>query len=119
MRRWQYALLGLCLAACGDGKIAAGSLDGARIYKDACARCHGEGGVPLAGVVARTGVKPLNSASVAGLSDVQIGEQIRKGSKNRMMPAFQGSLSDKQIEALTAYVRTFNPAPAPAVKATP
>lgn len=64
-------------------------------------------------MTARTGVKPLNSESVAALSDPQIAEQIRNGSKNKMMPAFQGALSDTQIDALTAHVRTLNPAKSP------
>lgn len=113
MRGLLYALMVLLVAACGNSKIADGSVDGARIYNDACARCHGASGVPTPGMAARTGVKPLNTARVAELGDEEIAEQIRRGSKNKMMPAFQGALSDTQIAALVEYVRTLGPTAAP------
>ncbi len=108
MHLFLAGLLGLFAAsgvACGDNRIAGGSLDGARIYKEACARCHGEVGVPLPGLRNRVGVKSLVSEHVVSMSDADIVAQIRMGSKNRMMPSFQGVLGDDQMKALVAHIR--------------
>ncbi len=94
---------------CSKNKMA-GSVDGAKGYADACARCHGADGVPTPGMRSRTGVKPLNSDRVKGMSDDEILKQIRNGSKNRMMPAFQGAMSDAQLEAIVAHIRTLQAA---------
>ena len=98
-----FLLLGA--GACSDDKLAGGSTDGPKIFQDACARCHGAKGIPTAGMKARAGVKPLNSERAVGMSDEQLLEQIRNGSKNRMMPSFQGALSDAQLKALVAHIR--------------
>jgi mono/diheme cytochrome c family protein len=108
----------LFLVACDD-KVAGGSTDGAAIFKEVCARCHGATGEPNPNMVARLGVKPLTSAHVREeLSDEQIRAQILKGSANRQMPAFQGALSDAQVTAVVQYVRLLGslqdkPEPAP------
>ena len=121
----KFLLLALALSpACGDSRIAGGSVDGAEIFQTACARCHGAAGVPDRGMAARTGVKPLTSERVrTKLSDDQLRDQILNGSKNRMMPAFQGAMSEEQVVALVAHVRTLGantsgsqPSPAPAEK---
>ncbi len=91
---------------CSDDKMAGGSIDGPKIFADACARCHGADGVPSPGTQARTGVKPLNSERVKAMSDDDILGQIRNGSKNRLMPAFQGAMSDEQLKSLVAHIRT-------------
>ncbi len=106
MHLFLVGLLGLFAAsACGDNQIAGGSLDGARVYKEACARCHGEVGVPLPGLRNRAGVKSLVSENVRSMSDAAIVTQIRMGSKNRTMPSFQGTLSDGQMKSLVAHIR--------------
>ena len=92
-------------SGCDSGKVAGGSVDGTKIYQDACARCHGPEGVPTPGMQARAGVKPLTSERVKAMSDEDIFAQIRNGSKNRMMPAFQGALSDPQMKALVGHIR--------------
>lgn len=92
--------------SCSSGKVAGGSTDGAEIYKDACARCHGGDGVPTKGMAARTGVKPLTSDKVRKeLSDDDLRKQILNGSKSKTMPAFQGAMTDEQVTAVVEYVR--------------
>lgn len=105
-------LLALGAGACTEDKLAGGSTDGPKIFEDACARCHGAEGVPTAGMQSRAGVKPLNSDRVKGMSDDQLLEQIRNGSKNRMMPSFQGALSDAQMKALVGHIRELQKASA-------
>ena len=93
-------------AGCHD-RIAGGRADGAAIFAEVCARCHGPAGVPPPSEVARLGVKPLTSQRVQGeLSDADIRGQILEGSANKQMPSFAGALSDAQVEAIVAHVRT-------------
>lgn len=94
------------LAGCRD-QIAGGRADGAAIFSEVCARCHGPEGVPDAGSVARLGVKPLTSDNVQRrLSDEDIRRQILEGSENKQMPSFAGALSDAQVAAVIGHVRS-------------
>ncbi len=111
MTRWAVlvALLLVALlvpAACQDS-IAGGRADGPAIFSEVCARCHGPVGEPDAANVARLGVKPLTSDNVQRhLTDDDIRRQILRGSENKQMPSFDGALSDDQIAAVIAHVRT-------------
>ncbi len=90
-----------------DRTIAGGRADGAAIFSEVCARCHGPVGVPDTGQVARLGVKNLTLPELhERLSDADIANQIRNGSKNQNMPAFAGALTEEQIAAVIAHVRT-------------
>lgn len=79
---------------------AAGDIrNGARIYQNHCAMCHGAGGravMPDAPSFAR-GERLLQPDGVLLTS-------IRGG--KRAMPAFAGLLSDRQILDVVAYLRT-------------
>jgi len=103
-----FALLaGAAGSACRQGDVAGGRADGAAIFGEICARCHGPDGVPDAASAARIGVKPLVSDRVQRqMSDAQIRRQILQGSSNKQMPSFEGALSDPQIDAVIAHVRT-------------
>lgn len=99
------AALLCCLAGCRD-LVAGGRADGAAIFSEVCARCHGPQGEPDAANVARLGVKPLTSENVQHqLSDEDIRRQILRGSENKQMPSFAGALSDAQVDAVIAHVR--------------
>ena len=96
----------VCASACSR-KIAEGKADGAAIYSESCARCHGPNGVPDAATVARTGVRPLTSNRVqVELTDADIRTQVLNGSANGLMPAFVGALTDEQVDAVIGYVRS-------------
>lgn len=105
-RSLLVALSVLFGAACRD-EIAGGRADGAAIFSEACARCHGPAGVPDAASVARLGVKPLTTDNVQHrLSDDDIRRQILQGSENKQMPSFAGALSDAQVAAVIRHIRT-------------
>jgi cytochrome c6 len=96
----------LCAGGCGS-RVADGTADGAAVYAEACARCHGPSGVPDQGQVIRLGVKNLTRVELQErLSDDDIAQQIVNGSQNQQMPAFAGVLSDAQVRAVVRYVRT-------------
>lgn len=106
-------ILALLAAGACDRKVAGGEVDGAKIFAEVCSRCHGPEGEPDASMVARYGVKNLRSAHVQReLSDADIRRQILEGSKNKQMPSFQGAITEEQIAAVIAHVRSFSESPA-------
>lgn len=115
MGRW-FPLLALLIALAGcRERIAGGRADGAAIFAEVCARCHGPEGNPDPANVARLGVKPLTSEHVQRqLTDDDIRRQILRGSENKQMPSFAGALSDAQVEAVIQHVRTLGRPPAAA-----
>ncbi len=107
--RARSLLVFAALALACDGKIAGGNADGARVFDEACARCHGPRGIPDPGMVAQIGVKDLTSPRVQkSFSDADIRRQIVEGSDNQKMPSFAGALTDEQLDAVIAHVRTLD-----------
>jgi mono/diheme cytochrome c family protein len=91
------------VAACEKKQPAA--YDGPSLFAANCARCHGANGKPDAMLVARMGVKDLTAPDVrAKMTPELVEHQIRKGSKNGLMPAFEGGLIDEYIKAIAEYV---------------
>jgi mono/diheme cytochrome c family protein len=97
-------LLPAGIGAC-DRKVAGGRADGAAVFAEACARCHGDTGQPPPELVRTVGVKDLTAAEFkARATRAFVETQIRQGSANKVMPAFADVLTAAQIEALAAYV---------------
>jgi mono/diheme cytochrome c family protein len=110
---YVLALGVLALGAC-NSQVADGQADGAKVFEGACARCHGPNGRPDPGMVAKLGVKDLTQPALqARLSDADIRQQILKGSKNKQMPSFDGALTEPQIDAVIAHVRSLKSGTAP------
>ena len=93
--------------ACNRDPVG-GSADGAGVYATLCATCHGPDGRPPAAMVARLGVRDLTApelrARIAASGPGLVEQQVRHGSQNKLMPAFEGAISDAQIRAVAAYV---------------
>lgn len=101
------ALAVVTMAGACDRKVAGGSADGAEVFAQACASCHGPEGIPPAAMEARLGVKDLSAAELhQRLSDADLRRQIIEGSADNKMPAFGSVLSEAQLEALVAHVRS-------------
>lgn len=75
--------------------------DGAAIYKAKCAMCHGPDGSKENPAM---GIKALSGAEAQGQSDAQLIETTSKGKGK--MPAYAGKLSDEEIKAVVAFIRT-------------
>lgn len=108
-RSWSkiavFVVLGVSLA-CNRG-VAGGSADGAEVFEEACSRCHGPNGRPEPGMVASLGVKNLTEPELQHkLSDEEMRKQILEGSENNKMPPFKGALTDAQVTAVIAHVRS-------------
>jgi len=114
------AVLALVLAACGGGgstttaapsgatvTTASGSGGtsgdvalGKQVYEQNCVSCHS---ADLSGGIG----KPLNAGSpAAGDSDKELLEVITNGVSGTSMPAWGNSLSEDEIKAVLAYIRS-------------
>lgn len=93
------------LVACNQTKVAGGTTDGPKVFSSVCATCHGPGGKPTQAMVARLNVRDLTAPEFrARVTPALVENQVRTGSKNKLMPAFDGALDDAQIKAVAAYV---------------
>jgi mono/diheme cytochrome c family protein len=98
-------LLVAATATACHGRASAGAVDGAKVFAGTCAVCHGASGKPDEQMVARLGVRDLTAPEFrARVTPELVEKQVRGGSKNKLMPAFAGALSEEQIKAVAAYV---------------
>jgi len=80
--------------------------DGAALFAAHCAACHGDTGGGGVGV-------PLSLPSfLDSVDDHFLRQTIRHGRPGRVMPAFV-SLSDAQVDAIVAFIRSWSGKPAP------
>ena len=86
--------------------------NGAELFSQHCAVCHGQYGSGGVGT-------PLALESfLTGVSDEYLAKTIRNGRPGRVMPAFR-TLSDAQVGAIVGHVRSWSESPAPAEDQTP
>jgi cytochrome c6 len=75
-----------------------------------CAQCHGKSGAADTKMGKQLNAKDLTDPKVqAGFSDAKATKSIKEGVKENgktTMKAFAGKLTDDEIKALVAYVRT-------------
>ena len=76
---------------------------GAGVFKAKCVTCHGQDGSGTA-VGKSLQVADLRSPEVQGKSDAELSQAISDGKGN--MPGFKGNITDDEIHAVLAYVRT-------------
>jgi len=92
-------------AAAGCSDPTGGSDDGATVYDSVCAACHGRAGKPSEQMVQQLNVRDLTAPDLRAKATPELVEhQVRTGSTNKLMPSFQGALSEAQIKAVSAYV---------------
>lgn len=104
-------LLSFIILLCASAASLAGP-DGATLFAQNCAACHGDKGTGGIGV-------PLALPSFqASISDDYVRKTIRMGRPGRIMPAFQ-KLSDAEVDAVVGYVRSWNKAAALQFDPTP
>jgi mono/diheme cytochrome c family protein len=83
-------------------KVSRTEYEGWRQYSVNCARCHGQDVLPNP-----VAANLLVSVAPGGPIDTpeKFGQVVSQGRPHRGMPAFQGTLSPEQIQAMYAYVR--------------
>ena len=84
--------------------------DGASIFKSNCTLCHGPDGKGIAAFKTPDFTDPKLLAS---LSEQQMIEIITNGKKGTAMPAWRDKLSERDIQAVHAYVRSLSSAKGP------
>ena len=77
---------------------------GAAVYKSKCVTCHGADGSGTA-VGKSLKVADLRSVEVQSRPDAELTQIISDGKDN--MPGFKGTITDDEITAVLAHVRTF------------
>lgn len=101
------ALLIVPIIFCTSVALAA---DAAANWGQHCASCHGKDGSGSTTMGKKLGVKDYRDAKVqAAFSDGELESAIKSGVKEggkEKMKAFKDKLSDDEIKALVAYVRT-------------
>jgi mono/diheme cytochrome c family protein len=84
-------------------RSVAWAADGAAVYKDQCAKCHGAEGKSDTPVAEKMKIAPLaGSAKIAAMSDSDIVAQI-KGVKKH--PPKTTGMSDADLNAVAAHVK--------------
>jgi cytochrome c553 len=104
-------LLTLSIAATALALASASAEDAKAVYEKDCAKCHGSDGKGATKMGQKLGAKDYTDAKVqAELKDDAAFKAIKEGFKDKegksLMKPSEG-LSDDQIKALVAYMRTF------------
>ena len=102
-------ILGLVIV--GIAAVSASAADAKAIYEKDCAKCHGPDGKGDTKMGKRAGAKDYTDAKVQeAMKDDQMAKAIKEGIKDgdtvKMKPCAD-ILSDDEVKALVAYVRTF------------
>ena len=84
--------------------VSAIAADGAATYKSKCAMCHGPDGAGNTTMGKSLKLRPLGSADVQKQTDKDLAAIITNGKGK--MPAYKGKLSDAEIAAQVAFIRT-------------
>ena len=81
---------------------ALAEVDGKALYESKCAMCHGKDGVakPMA-----KGSSNFNDPAYQQANDAAAIAKVTSEGKNKM-PAYKGKLSDAEIQAIAAHVKT-------------
>lgn len=104
-------LITVAIAALGLTALSASAADGKALYEEHCAKCHGADGKGNTKMGQKLGAKDYTDAKVqAELKDDAAVKAIKEGVKDKdgkvvMKPA--EGLSDEEIKALVAHMRSF------------
>ena len=111
IRRYVTPMLAVLLGATWvlSGAEAAPDLaNGKKVYADKCLRCHGingKGDGPKADTLEKKPADYTDKAKMSQFTDAQLKQVVLEG--KQPMPAYKGKMSDKELEDVLAYVRTF------------
>ena len=99
MKRTTSVILAMMLASSG----AAFAADASALWAQNCAACHGKDGSGNTAMGKKLGVKDYTTSQ--SFSDAEAANVIKTGKGK--MKGFGGKLSDADVKALVAYVRSF------------
>jgi mono/diheme cytochrome c family protein len=101
--------IGLGLSLTSASPAGAADLNnGKKAYADKCARCHGntgKGDGPKAETLEKKPADYTDKKKMSEFTDAQLKKITLDG--KQPMPAYQGKMSDKDLDDVIAYIRTF------------
>ena len=104
-------ILAIAIAALVAGALSVKAADVKENYAEHCKKCHGEDGKGQTKMGLKSGCKDYTDAKVqADLKDDKAFKSIKEGMKDgdkELMKPFADKLSDDEIKALVAHMRTF------------
>jgi len=98
-------LMGAALFVAGTRFQAAPPPDGAALFKQKCAMCHGADGKGYAAIKTPDLTDPKWQKNA---KDKDIAEVIKNGKKGTAMPAFSDKLKEEEIQAIVGYIRSLD-----------
>ncbi len=104
MRYMIRSLLVVMLGACLCAPVGLAQSSGAAIFKANCQVCHGPSGIPNPTMARLLGVPAVTSSQMKKLTLQEMVSTVTNGKGK--MPAWKGKLTDAQINAVVAYLRT-------------
>ena len=87
---------------------AADITSGKKVYVEKCAGCHGASGKgdgPKSAALSKKALDYTDKKKMAQVTDAELKQALLDG--NPPMPAYKGRLSDKDVDEVIAYIRTF------------
>lgn len=102
MNRKLFIIITLAILIILPTTLAAA--DGAAIYKAKCAMCHGADGSGMTPMGKSMKLRDLRSPEVQKQTDAELTKWTAEGKGK--MPAYKGKLTDAEISALVAHMRT-------------
>jgi mono/diheme cytochrome c family protein len=102
--KFTFANAAVLILAASIFSPAFSQTPGADTYKQSCATCHGADGQSKTPVGQAMKAANLKDPAIAHLSDEELLAIIKNGKNS--MPAFGSRLSDAQINAVIAHLRT-------------
>ena len=104
MKHMIRTLLVLAAGACLIGVMGFAQSSGAAIFKANCQGCHGVNGIPNPTMARLLGVPSVKDPAMRKLTPVEMITTVKNGKGK--MPAWKSTLTDAQIKAVVAYLRT-------------
>jgi len=100
MKKFAVVLIAVLVAL----PVLAAGPDGAALYKSKCAMCHGPDGAGQTTMGKNLKLRDMRSAEVQKMTDAELTKVITDGKGK--MPSYKGKVSDAEIKALVAFLRT-------------
>jgi cytochrome c6 len=102
--KFNLSWVAICCLAASIATPGFAQSAGADVFNSKCAPCHGANGLAATPAGKALKAASFKSAAAVKASDAELIATVHSG-RNKM-PSFQGKLSDDQIKAAIAYIRT-------------